>query len=243
LTGILTADEYRKAVNHFVGLVNALSDVVAERVSIDWQLSNIDYGSVLMEFSGYSNSESAVREVVAAYGVATRAAAERQPIPYPASVRSQLEALTGLINGHIKSIEFTTSTAESVVTAPIPHTEERAVKWTALGSVRGRVQTISDRQSLYFNLYDSVFDDAVRCTVLLEQQEMLRDIWGKEVIVTGTVTRNPDTGQPISISGIIDIQVINMLPRDTYKRFRGIVEYDPNDPPSHERIRRLRDDD
>lgn len=240
LTGVITANEYRKAVTHFVGLVNALTEAVADKVDVEWQLTDLDYGSAIMQFSGFANSQNSVRQVVAAYSVATQAAARRETIPYPAAVRTQLEALTSLINGHISAIEFSTSTVECVVTAPLPSSEEFPTKSSALGSIRRRVQMISERSSLYFNLYDSIFDEAVRCNMLTEQQEMMRDIWGKYVIVTGTVTRDKETGQPRSIHDILDIEVVNLAPRQGYRRVRGILEYNPNDPPSHQRLRRHR---
>jgi hypothetical protein len=243
LIGIIPLDKYHKAVANFAGFVNALTETVATTDKIDWQVTDLHYGSAYMQISAFSTNQSAVREVIAAYGVATRAAATKEPIPYPLSVRSPLEALTNLIDGRITSIEFHTVSQQVTVTSPPPATVESSTKWNALGSVRGKVQTLSERSSLFFNLYDNLFDDAVRCTMKWEQREMMRDIWGKEVIVTGTVTRNPTTGRPVTIQDVIDIEIINLTPLDSYRQVRGILAYHPNDLPSEERIRRLRDDD
>jgi hypothetical protein len=111
----------------------------------------------------------------------------------------------------------------------------------ALGSVRGKVGTLSRRKTRFFVLYDQLFHRPVRCYMTEGHEQNLRDIWGKDVVVTGLVYREPASGQPLEVREVVDIQVVEAARAGGYKRARGILKHVPTGPSSESRIRQLRD--
>jgi len=75
-----------------------------------------------------------------------------------------------------------------------------------------------------------------------EQMETMRDIWGKQVAVTGTITRELATGRPFEVRDVIDVEVIQKMVPDSYRSLRGILGPATGLPSSEERIRRIRDE-
>ena len=92
-----------------------------------------------------------------------------------------------------------------------------------------------------FTLYDSTFDKAVPCYLQEDQEDKMREIWGKNVIVTGRITREPDNGRPVSIREITSIDPVVEAAPGSYKIARGIFQWSQGDEPAEVSIRRLRD--
>ncbi len=112
----------------------------------------------------------------------------------------------------------------------------------SFGTVKGRVQSISNRGRLRFTLYDSIFDKPLNCYVDEERQDILTDIWDKVVLVSGRVTRQPDTGQPVSVRDITSIESVMVNEPGSYRKARGILATLGEKPePAEVSIRRLRD--
>ena len=111
----------------------------------------------------------------------------------------------------------------------------------SLGSVTGRIQTISRRRSLKFTLYELRSDAAVQCYLSGNQQELMREAWGRLACVRGMLTRDFDSGRPLSVRRITDIQVMADLPANRFEQARGVSPWIPGDAPSEEIIRELRD--
>ena len=115
------------------------------------------------------------------------------------------------------------------------------VSVTSFGGIQGRVQTLSNRGSLRFMLYDMLNNKAVSCYITSGKEEIMRDIWGKMAVVEGLVTRDPVNGRPISIR-----HVRNIIPQSEpyigldYQASRG-VSPSLNGLSPEEAIRRLRD--
>lgn len=242
-SGDIPLDEFRKFVDKFTALIGALSEEIAGKGVVTWQLSDLEYGSATLQIDGFAENPALVRRVVAAYRTSAVAVQEGAVIPYAEPVQAALLALTGLINGHVKGLEFLTAEGSAMIFAPTKaETSDTPMNQVSLGSVRGRVQTISERKKLTFVLYDALFDNAVRCTVAADRQELVRGIWGKQVEVTGKVRRDTRTGQPTTISEVIGIDVIEMEAPGNYRRARGILAAIADLPLPEERIRQLRDE-
>ena len=47
-----------------------------------------------------------------------------------------------------------------------------------LGTIRGRIEMLSQRRGLHFSLYDSVYDLAVACFPAKDMESTMRDAWG-----------------------------------------------------------------
>ena len=116
--------------------------------------------------------------------------------------------------------------------------QEHQLLRISFGSVKGIVQTISNRDGLIFILYDSIFDSPVVCHLENSQYAQLSDILGEKVIITGRITRHPETGQPTSIEDITEITPVST---GNYQIARGIFDWQEGDEPAEITIRRLRD--
>ena len=111
----------------------------------------------------------------------------------------------------------------------------------SIGAITGRIQTLSNRSGLRFNLYDAVHDKAVACYLNTEQEGIVREAWGRRAIVSGTVSREASTGRPIAIRQIIDIEMIEDAPPGSYRHARGAVPWQPGYKKPEDIIRQLRD--
>src|SRR5207253_2344141 len=125
-----------------------------------------------------------VEKVVRAYGSAGSALERGTEIPFSDRVKRELFELTSILNGKVEAIRFETAETESIVRSPqaldvrastaigLPTYMETAV----YGAVEGRIQTLTNRGSLRFTLYDTHNDKAVSCYVAEGKEDQLRDV-------------------------------------------------------------------
>ena len=111
----------------------------------------------------------------------------------------------------------------------------------SIGAITGRVQTLSSRSGLRFNLYDTVHDRAVACYLGQGQEEIMREAWGNRATVVGRVSRDPVTGKPLSIRDIRKVELLDDVAPGTYRQARGAIPWEPGDILPEEAIRLLRD--
>ena len=111
----------------------------------------------------------------------------------------------------------------------------------SIGAITGRVQTLSSRAGLRFNLFDTVHDRSVTCYLKLGQEEVMREVWGSWATVVGTVSRESVTGKPISIRDIRKVERLDEVSPRTYQEARGAVPWETGDILPEEAIRLLRD--
>lgn len=117
-----------------------------------------------------------------------------------------------------------------------------ATELKAIGVVKGRVQALSNQGRLDFILYDSLFDLPVTCYLQERQENLLRELWGKQVFVAGLVIRDANSGHATAVRDITSIDpVIEVVP-GSYKLTRGILAWSEGDEPAEVSIRRIRDD-
>ena len=115
----------------------------------------------------------------------------------------QMYQLTALAD-ETHAITIQTDGKQVVVKAPLaPLTRSDAERLQedpmSLGTVRGRVETLSRRKNLSFNRYELTSDTAVMCYMDWDLEDKMRDVWGHIADVTGTVRRDAKTDRPISI--------------------------------------------
>ena len=68
---------------------------------------------------------------------------------------------------------------------------------------------------------------------------MMRQFWGREVIVQGEIERDATTHRPVEIRRVDTIALLAAVPPGSYERARGILSFGATDP--IELLRRLRD--
>ena len=78
----------------------------------------------------------------------------------------------------------------------------------SIGAVTGRVQTLTSRAGLRFNLYDAVHDKAVGCYLAPGQEELMRETWGRRARVSGSVSREAVTGRPMVVRQVFDVDIL-----------------------------------
>jgi hypothetical protein len=243
LDGELSVEEFAKAAQAFSGLLKSLTQAVAPSADLEWMVERLDTSSAIMSARADSEDVQQVERVTSAYLVVGRSLSAREPIPYPPDVVRYSRDITNLIDRRVPHVRFETARETFLVDARygsvVSVSHEKVL--TARGAVRGTIQTLSNRKGLRFTLYDSVFDKAVSCYLREGQDNMMRHVWGKLAYVEGTVTRDPETGRPLAIRRITDVQLVREREPGSYRRARGIAPTSANDDAPENVIRRLRD--
>lgn len=247
LHGTVSLSEFSTAVGRFHALIAALaSETRAQNVS--WQIDALDAGSAITTVRGVPRDgvpPEGISRVVRAYLEVGRALEERTTIPYSPPVRQEAEALVAVLtDSEIEAVRFETAESEAIVReiteareAPTAPAERRG----AYGAVTGRVQTLTSRNRLRFMLYDHIHDRAVSCYLAEGREDMMREMWDRMAHVEGWVTRDPESGRPLSVRKITRVTPISEAEPQDYTRARGALPLGPDDPKPEDAIRRLRD--
>jgi hypothetical protein len=242
LEGDVRLEQFSEAIDHFHKLLLHLTKEIAADTTIAWNLEDLQYGSAIMAVSGHAAYDEPVLRVISAFETVGHALQESKPIPFSRNVANEAEALTKLISQDIRALRFGTARQEAIIYGAFDTNRLAFAKpMTSSGTVKGRVQAINSRGKLRFTLYDAIFDKAVSCYIEENQQHILTDIWDKVVFVTGRVTRQPDSGQPVSVRDITAIDLVRIIEPGSYRQARGILAGITDDEPAEVSIRRLRD--
>ncbi len=236
-SGRIPADVFGKSVEAFLALIREVSSSVAgDDDAIRWFVS-VAEGSALVHASpepvrvGAETARAVIRSVQKGVGLlfshserpehfsdkalhAARALAEiaaRSEDDNPISVRL-------VTSGHATSVaKSTLANVESILG---PHTE-------ALGSVEGRIETISERKKPTFYVYDALTDRPVRCYFDKDLFDDVVELFRKRqrALIYGLVKYRSD-GEPVSIR----VEELRPLrPQDQLPGFaavRGILKDD-----------------
>ena len=239
LSGDVPFDSFAKAMSSFNLLVSFLGTEHDAGGDIRWFVDALEKSSALATIRGESTKPNKVEAVVNGYTQIATALETGRPMPtYRARTLGYAKDIVALLNEHITSVRFETAIEEHIVTSP-PFVGAVPLR-PAYGAVEGRVQTLTNRQSLRFTLFDSFHDRAVSCYVVEGYEEIMRESWDKRAVVEGLVTRDPSTGRPLAVRQVTHIR---MLPDEEgdYRKARGAIPYVEGGPAPEEVIRRLRD--
>lgn len=244
LGGDISLDDFAAAVARFRSLVDALTSEVGGG-GINWIVTGLEAGSALATIQGIAERPEAVpriEAVVRAYGAVGRALERNDPIPFSPNVAKSATQLRDLLGPRVRSVRFETAEAEAEIVASIVPVRRETSTSSAVtpGAVEGRIQTVSNRRSLRFTLYDMVDDAPISCYLREGDEDQLRNLWGRVVLVEGRVKRDR-SGRPVSIR-----EITSILPRaetalGAFRRARGVIPWGPGDPPPETLIRRARD--
>ena len=109
----------------------------------------------------------------------------------------------------------------------------------SLGSVRGRVERLPQRNIPTFSIYELVNDRAVSCYPHPDYSAVVREAWGQIADVTGTITRDAATGRPLSIRRVRRVDVVEDEGEpDGHLSVRGAITITE---PAEHALRRMRD--
>lgn len=256
LEGDIPLEAFAKAMKEFHNLVAALTE--AEGGGIEWIVEDLQPGSALATIRGRSPQREKVEHVVRDYVRVGRALQQNRPIRGPHNVSRSALASGRVIGEKVKKIRFETSEDQAVVSARVsPHRrkgqiaevigiddlriqldieQEEPVEF--FGAITGRIQTLTNRNVLRFTLYDYLNDKAISCYLQPEQEEQMRDVWGRDVVVEGWISRDPVDGHPLAIRKVSSI--VPLGEGGDYRNAREILPLQPGDELPEVRIRRLR---
>src|ERR1700722_4572647 len=184
---------FAMAVSALDGLLKTLGSEVAAGSSLTWEMQALDMGSAIATVRGrvLSGDPDAAVRVGAAYEAIGDALARQVEIPYSAIVTRHVAALTGVLTDHVAAIRLETGHRDFTITADLT-TKKRPVgrPSVSLGGVEGRIQTLTNRRSLRFTLYDELDDRAVSCYLRPGEEDMIQKFWGHRAFVEGMVRRD-----------------------------------------------------
>ena len=214
----ITPDKFRKSVNAFVGLLEAITkSVCREAPLVEWRM-RVKAGSNLV---GADAAEGANPNHVRRILALTRQGLEQfeiegeVPPVYPDEAIKRIRELSNLT---AKSAEDDTRIGVWVkrqrreITPAIRTAARAALRpgFTEYGTVEGQLSVLSDRKGVHFVIYERVWDRPVRCTVPDDLLERMMGFWRKRVAAHGMVHYRPD-GLPASI----EADDVEAFPDDT----------------------------
>ena len=243
LDGEVTIDKLSDAFARFSALLEVLHK--SHGANVRWVLAGLDYGSAAATAQAVPLDSEAEEHVAAMCDDFLRAAqqVERGDINPKRPLLGVVRELTEIADGD-NPIVFEAGGEEVIFVAPAdsltPEDEVAKQPQTtkSLGTVRGRMETLSQRNALRFSIYELVNDKAVSCYPHPDYKDVMRNAWGHIADVTGTITRDVVTGRPLWIRRVTRVEVIEEGEPDGYRRARGALR---TSQPAEQAVRRMRD--
>lgn len=207
LTGDVSLDDFAQAVRALESLLAVLEKEKAGGSNLEWVIDELHAGSATARIRGIGTG---VSKVVAEYHRIGHEV-EIGRMPHSPAIRKAISELTSVIGRSVSSVRFETAKGDSEIFKAVPAEDAGesgegadvpAILQNSFGSVQGRIQSITNRKSLQFTLYDLHTDNAVSCYLESGGEGRLRKSWGRIATVSGIVRRNPITGVPTTIRGI-----------------------------------------
>ena len=238
LGGRVDLNGFAEGVAAFRRLVAALTP---RRAGIVWVIDDLQPGSATTTLRAEKGQPKAIAQVVTDYEkIGAALAAGRQDLLAVGYRVNRAAATIKNLADTMEYVRFQTPDNDYTI---YPDGDRRAgpTATVSIGVVTGRIQTLSNRNGLRFNLYDAVHDKAVACYLGAHQTELIREAWGCRAAITGRITREAQTGRPIAIRQITDIETLGEPAPGSYRQARGAVPWQPGDLLPEDAIRRLRD--
>ena len=232
----------RVAIDKFkdgIGLLQRLVTALSQNRNVTWFVEDLQTSSAITTLRGEAEDPRVVDQIVREYAQ-VGSTLERHEAPQHSRQVDQAARAIQSFAESIEYVRFETPEADYTVRGNGSVPQPRAL-WTSVGTVTGRVQTLSNRGKLRFNLYDTVHDRAVSCYLQQGQEELMREAWGRRVTVSGTISRERTLGRPVSIRNILSIDILEDIAQGSYLHARGAVLWQEGDKMPEEVIRELRD--
>lgn len=245
LLGDVSIADFSKAVAHFKTMIESLSSEVANAAKIQWELESLEVSSAIVTVRGIPSVDDdiAVAEVLDAYERVGYAAQRGVESTYSLRVNNAARGLCGLINGHVSSIRFETEDADIEVISPIGSANGHGVVGVpreAIGTIRGRAQSMSNRGTLRFTVYDENDDHAIACYLREGLEEKMRLAWGQMCVISGTVRRSA-SGKVSTVRDVVDVVILDEHHNDSWRDAIGCAPALAGSISVEEAIRRGRD--
>jgi hypothetical protein len=243
LKGEVTLAQFAYAMRGFQDLMEALGSEVGGPGAVRWVVDDLKPGSATATVRGVAANPDLVPRVVSAYVSIARSLEVDEPLPLNGKVKRAVNAITSVLaDPHVEAVVFQTAQVQATVYERIGGWEVLTAepKLGTYGAVVGKIQTLSNRRSLRFTLFDLIGDRAVTCYLAPGREEVMLNAWGRVAVVEGRVQRDR-SGRAKSIR---DVERVTVLPEGEatgYLRARGVAPRE-GDLRAEDAIRRLRDD-
>lgn len=233
---------FATAVSALDSLLKTLASEVATESSLAWDVDSLEVGSAIATVRGrvVTGNPDGLARVGAAYEAIGDALARQAEIPYSAKVRRHVTALTGVLADHVTAIRLETPDRDFTITTAGTQEARVGRPIVSLGAVEGRIQTLSNRRSLRFTLYDELDDRAVSCYLRPGEEDMIQKFWGHRALVEGMVRRDW-SGRPTTIRDITDVVLMPERGPDDWLSARGVLAETWDGTPAEDMIRKVRD--
>ena len=242
LDGEVTVEKLSAAFASFSAVLDALHE--DHGANVRWVVAGLESGSASAVAKAVpldSDAERLIPAICDDYLQAARQVLRGDGDP-DRPVLLAVRALTDVADEN-NPVVLETSDDEVIFVAPaatpVDGTDAETQQTTkSLGSVRGRVEMLSQRTTLKFSIYELVNDRSVSCFPHPDYKDVMREAWGRIADVTGTITRDVATGRPVSIRRVTRVDVVDEGDPDGYLRARGALKATE---PAERAVRRMRD--
>jgi len=184
--------------------------------SLDWVVIDLQLSSLAVAVESQSKIENknAGPKVVTLCVTGMKQLEDEGVTPpyFPEHSLKLSKKLVGLIGkngatGIQISSPFTPSPVTLSPKAAVHIDELLPTKYSSLGSVEGRIETLSIHKTTKFVVYHARTQRAIACQFEQNQLQHIKDILGKRVNVYGTISYNAK-GEPLRVEDIIDIRML-----------------------------------
>jgi hypothetical protein len=237
LEGQVSLHDFRMTMARFDTLLKELCAHIDPASVVQWDIVALAAGSATATVEGSSLDRILLTEVKRIYEDIGKHLERGQPLPYPEVIARPATQLTQVINGRVTAVRLRTEDTQVDIVQRIELPEGRGSAY-AFGEVRGTVETLQRRRRR-FTLYDELFDQSVLCRLRPNQEEMMRQFWGKEVVVTGEIRWDARSGRPVEVSDVHEVHLLPEVSPGSYERARGVWDMGTDQPEIL--LRRLRD--
>lgn len=249
LNGDVTLNDFSNAIKEFSNLVKGLTIDVAPKKKIEWVIVDLEAGSASATVKGVVEQAEDLVEVekcVDEYIEIGRCIRERKPLfKYSSVTQKAANNLINIINGRITSVRFENPENDVELFKP-PETEDEIEQFIVLehvkGAVKGRVESMTKHNHLRFTLYDLLDNRAIPCYLVPGSIEIMREAWGKIVLVEGVVHRDPDSGRATTVRNIHNVKIVRELKPGAWRKAIGAARGFLGDELPEDIVRRSRDD-
>ena len=233
--GRVEIGQFQRGITRFQQLVSALTG----NTEVKWVVDDLQPGSVVTTLRGEAEDVGVVEKIVREYDSVGKALESGESLRYGRPVKQAAEAIKELAKA-VEYVRFETPTSDYTILGDTKDPRHLALS-VSIGAISGRVQTLSNRGGLRFNLYDTIHDKAVSCYLLPGQEGLMRQAWGRRARVSGQVSRERNSDRPVAIRKILDIEILEDVAPGSYRTARGSVPWQPGYELPEQAIRQLRD--
>jgi hypothetical protein len=227
----ITADRFLKAISSFVALINDVSETVTqERSAFRW-LITVESGSAVVHFRPEPNkaNPSLVMPSLKAIndGIKTIQKRPERPRYWSDNALRKVKELSEVLDVATGAIDHVSvkgdHAAIDITRKTSAHVDELiGSEYKSLGTIEGRLRTVTEAGGIHFVIQDAATHNNVRCFFDEERADEYIAAWRKRVGVYGEIRYRKD-GVPVSIS----VQKFRVL-RESHelpsiKEMRGIL--------------------